>query len=781
MAQPLRKPAADKKRYVGSSIERIEDLRFLRGKGTYVDDVILEQDVLHAVILRSPVAHGRIRGIDASAARKIEGVHAIITAEDIIASCGAVPLIPIRLHPIPVLEPYKQPVIASDKVRHVGEPVAVIVAVSAAIAEDAMNAIELDIESLPVAADVASAVAKKDGALLFEGTDSNAPLTYTAKKGDADAVFAGAPYTRRERFEVQRITAMTMEPRGLMAVWDTATGTLMVYGAAKVPFFNRGAVAQMLGMEKDAVTLIENDVGGSFGARGEFYTEDFLIPFAARHLGRAVKWIEDRRENLLSMNQARECDADIEIACDRDGIILAFRGTMNYDLGAYPRTNGLVAPRNLTQFVCGPYRVTNIDLSCRCVFTNKTGSGTFRAPGRFESNFFGERLVDMAAQDLGLDPVEMRRKNVLTERDMPWALPTISPSIVPNTSDTSCDSGDYRNTLDRCVQDFGWAKKRELQGKLIDGRYHGIGFGCFIEGGASGPRENARLRLDKDGRVTVSVGSTGVGQGLETVLLQIAADALDMPMDDIRLLHGSTNLLREGWGSYHSRSTVMGGSAILNGAENLKAMIRDKAAALLGCSAAEVHVAGGEAVSPKGNAVSFAQIAETAHIEVDGTFASHHHTYAYGAAAAHVAVDPGTGGVELIDYLVVEDVGRAINPLTVHGQVIGGTVQGLGGVFLEHLVYDSEGQLLTGSLADYLVPTATDYPQVRAVTLEQYPSPLNPLGAKGAGEGGTIVVGGVIANALANALSSLRVQPNVMPLSPMRVWQMVDGARRKSA
>lgn len=779
MAQPIRKPAADKKSYVGSSIERIEDLRFLRGKGTYVDDVILDQDVLHAVILRSPVAHGYIRAIDAAVARKIEGVHAVITAAEILASCGTVPLIPIRLHPIPVLEPYKQPVIASDKVRHVGEPIAIIVATSAAIAEDAMNAIELQIESLPVAADVANAVAGT--AILFEGTDTNAPLTYSAKKGDAGTVFASAPYTRRERFEVQRITAMTMEPRGLMAAWDVASETLMVYGAAKVPFWNRAALAQMLGMGKEAVTLIENDVGGGFGARGEFYTEDFLIPFAARHLGCAVKWIEDRRENLLSMNQARECDAQIEIACDRDGTILGFRGTMNYDMGAYPRTNGLVAPRNLTQFVSGPYRVAVVDLSCRIVFTNKTGSGTFRAPGRFESNFFGERLVDMAARDLGLDPVQMRRKNLLTERDMPWALATISPSTVPNSADTSCDSGDYRLTLDRCVQEFGWEKKRELQGRLIEGRYHGIGLGCFIEGGAAGPRENAKMRLDKDGVLTVSVGSTGVGQGLETVLLQIAADAMDMPLEDIRLLHGSTNLLGEGWGSYHSRSTVMGGSAILDGAKNLKAAICAKAAVLLGCTAAEVDVAGGEAVSPKGRTVSFAQLAETAHIEVEGTFASHHHTYAYGAAAAHIALDPGTGRVELIDYVVVEDVGRAINPLTVHGQVIGGTVQGLGGVFLEHIVYDEEGQLLSGSLADYLVPTATDYPQVRAVTLEQYPSPLNPLGAKGAGEGGTIVVGGVIGNAIANALSSLKIEPNVLPFSPMRVWKMLDRARRKSA
>ena len=781
MAQPMRKPAADKKRYVGSSVERIEDLRFLRGKGTYVDDVP-KTDVLHAVILRSPLAHGRIRGIDASAALKMEGVHAVITAAEIVRACGTVPLIPIRLHPNPVLEPYRQPVIASDKVRHVGEPVAIIVASSAAIAEDAMNAIELDIEALPVAADVRSALTGKT--LLFEGTSTNSPVTYTATKGDADAAFAKAAYKRRERFDIQRITAMTMEPRGLMADWDAAKQTLFVYGAAKVPFWNRGALAHMLGMEREAVTLIENDVGGGFGARGEFYTEDFLVPFAARHLGRAVKWIEDRRENLLSMNQARECDAEVEIACERDGTIIGFRGSMHYDLGAYPRTNGLVAPRNITQFVSAAYRVAHIDIACRIVFTNKTGSGTFRAPGRFESNFFGERLVDMAAKDLGLDPAEMRRKNLLTDRDMPWPLATLAPSTVPNTANTECDSGDYRITFDRCLQDFGWSAKRALQGKLIDGRYHGFGLACFIEGGAAGPRENARLRIEHDGSVTVSVGSTGLGQGLETVLTQIAADALEMPMDGVNLLHGSTNLLAEGWGSYHSRSTVMGGSAILDGAEKLKALVREKAAVLLECAVAEVHVAGGEAVSPKGKLVSFAQLfaaSGTAGLEVDGSFASHHHTYAYGTAAAHIAVDPGTGGVELIDYLVVEDVGRAVNPLTLHGQVIGGTVQGLGGVFLEHLVYDDEGQLLTGSLADYLVPTATDYPQIRAVTLEQFPSPLNPLGAKGAGEGGTICVGGVIGNALANALSSLGIEPNSLPLSPSRVWQMVDEAARKRA
>lgn len=774
MAQPLRKPVTDRKRYVGAPVERTEDLRLLRGKGTFVDDV-KKPGVLHAVILRSPIAHGRLRAIDVRAALAIDGVHAVISAEHIAAACGgAVPMIPIRLHPNPILDPYKQPVIAQTKVRHVGEPIAVVVASSHAIAEDAMNAIGLDIEPLPVAADVDAALAGKT--LLFDGTSSNAPLTYTAKKGDADAAFAQAAYTRRERFAIQRICGMTMETRGLLADW--AEGKLTVYGAAKVPFFNRRAVADMLGLAHADVTLIENDTGGGFGARGEFYTEDFLIPFAAKHLGRAVKWIEDRREHLLSMNQARECDAEIEIACSADGTILGFRGTVRYDLGAYPRTNGLVAPRNVIQMLSGPYNVANVDLACRVVFTNKTGSGTFRAPGRFESNFFSERLIEHAAHDLRVDPAEMRRKNLLTDREMPWPLATLAPSMVPHTADSACDSGDYRVTFDRCLQEFDWSAKRALQGRLVDGKYHGIGLSCFIEGGAAGPAETAKIRVKADGSLAVMVGSTSVGQGLETVLGQIAADALELPMERIEVLHGSTNLLAEGWGSYHSRSTVMGGSAILDAAAKLKEAVAARAAPLLGCKALDVHVANGEAISPQGRSVPFAKLVEAGTLEVDGRFDNHHHTYAYGSAAAHVAVDPATGRVELLDYVVVEDVGRAVNPLTVHGQVIGGTVQGLGGVFLEDLAYDAEGQLLSGSLADYLVPLASDYPVIRAVTLEQFPSPLNPLGAKGAGEGGTICVGGALGNAVANALASMRAPVNVLPLTPTRVWEMARAARR---
>jgi carbon-monoxide dehydrogenase large subunit len=770
MVQPILKPVDNQKRNIGSPKERIEDLRLLRGKGIYVDDV-KKEDVLHVSILRSSIAHGVIKNINVDEARKLSGVIAVLTSKEIIDVCGGIPKIPIRLHHNPTLINYMQPVIAFEKVRFVGEAIALVVAKTPAIAEDALALIELDIESLDVAADIESA--KANVAKIFDDSQGNSPLTYRSTKGNAQLVFDNAAYTRKEKFVIQRISALTMETRGVLAQWKNDAQQLFVFGAAKVPFWNRAALATMLGMEKDQVQLIENDVGGSFGARGEFYTEDFLIPFAAKYLGVTVKWIEDRLEHLMSMNQARDCEAEIEIACDREGKILGFRGHIDYDLGAYPRTNGLVAPRNITQFLTGPYKVENVDITCDIVFTNKTPSGTLRAPGRFESNFFSERLIESAAKDLNLDPVLMRRKNVLTPKDMPYPFPTINPSLIAHTSDTECDSGDYRETLDRCVKEFKWRENEHLQGQLIDGVYHGLGMACFIEGGSAGPRENAKLFLEKDGRLTFSVGSTSVGQGVETVLTQIAADELDVEMTDIVMLHGSTTLLNEGWGSYHSRSTVMGGSAVMNAAELFKEEIKTRAGVFFKCDAALVEVTGGKAVSPKGLQVTWNDLVETKPIEVMGSFASHHHTYAYGCAAAHVTVDTKTGRVQILDYLVVEDVGRAINPLTVHGQLVGGTVQGLGGIFLEHVIHDSQGQLLTGSLADYLIPTATDFPVIRAIVLEQHPSPLNPLGAKGAGEGGTICVGGAIANAVANALSAYQAKPNSLPLSPMRVWSLI--------
>jgi carbon-monoxide dehydrogenase large subunit len=752
-------------RYIGSPVERIEDLRFLRGRGEFIGD-LRREGMLHAAILRSPMAHGHLRGLDAMAARAMPGVRAVITAAEI----GAVPRIPLRLLPLPGTERFLQPVIAADRVRYVGEPIAIVLADSAALAEDGVGAIALDIEELPPVTD--SRASAQHDILLFEESGTNLAMNFTATTGDAEAAFRDADYVRRERFQVQRYTALPMEPRGVLAEWDMAKGRMTVLGAAKVPFFNRDTLAAMLGLAPTAVDLIENDVGGGFGARGEFYPEDFLIPFAARHVGRPVRWIEDRREHLTAMNHAREADCEAEIACRRDGTIVGLRGEVFVDLGAYVRTNGLIAPRTLAQFFSGPYRVPNIHIASTALLTNKTPSGTYRAPGRYEASFFCERLIELAAGDLGIDSAEMRRRNLIDAAEMPYKLPRLEPG--GPAVDTECDSGDYREALERCLSEFGWAEKRDLQGRLIDGRYHGIAVACFIEGSGAGPKETARLELEPDGKVAVYVGSAAVGQGLETVMAQIAADTLGLPLDQVRVFHGSTPYLQEGYGAFASRSTILGGSAVFEGAKALLEKIRAAAAARLGISAAEIELADGRARISDGRSMAFAELAAEG-LQVDAAFANNNRlSYSYGSAAAYVSVDPGTGHVELLDYLVVEDVGRIVNPLTLHGQAIGGVVQGLGGAFMEKLVYDANGQLLTGTLADYLIPTATDYPRIRAIALENYPSPSNPLGVKGAGEGAIIPVGGLMANAVANALASFGAKPNQLPLSPARVWLMAS-------
>ena len=757
-----------KNTFIGAPMERREDLRFLRGRGEYVDDLSVP-GLLHAVILRSAVAHGRIRKIDVSAALKIPDVRAVITAKDM---PNGVPIIPMRLQPLPEFKPFEQPVIAHDKARYVGEPLAVVLATSAAIAEDALEAIAVEIEELPAINDWT--VAAKKQSVLFETPGTNRSLVFHARKGDADAAFKTAPYVRRERLRTGRHYGLTMEPRGVMAEWDAAKGKLTISGAAKVPFFNRRILSAQIGLPVKQIEMIENDVGGGYGARGEFYPEDFLIPFATRHVGRPVKWIEDRRENLMAMNHAREEEADLEVACTRDGTILAIRGEVHTDMGAYMRTNGAVGARNVCQFMAGPYRVPHVKIDSALWMTNKTPVGTYRGPGRFEANFFLERMIDMIAAELGLDRIEMRRKNLITAAEQPYPVATVQPTDAKD----EYDSGDYRATLDRALAEIDWPKVSSLGGQLIDGKYHGIGVSCFIEGGAAGPKEMARLEVADEGTIAVFMGTSSVGQGVETVFAQIAADALEVPIERIcHVHHGSTAFVSDGYGAYHSRSTVMGGSAVLDAANNFLALLREIGGKRLGCAAADVTLdidkltGGGKAIALK----------EFAGVTAEGAFLNKKHTYSYGAHIAHITVDPKLGRIEIVDYVVVQDVGRAVNPLTLRGQVIGSLVQGLGGAVLEDLKYDENGQFLTGSLADYLLPTATDFPNLRCVVLDDYPSPINPLGAKGAGEGGIIAAGGCMANAVANALQSFGAQPRQLPLTPTYIWELVQAGSRKAA
>ncbi|HYZ43340.1 MAG TPA: xanthine dehydrogenase family protein molybdopterin-binding subunit, partial [Xanthobacteraceae bacterium] len=644
---------------IGSPIERLEDLRFLRGRGQYVDD-LARKDMLHAAILRSSVAHGRIRSIEATRARALPGVHTVITAKEI---GNRVPRVPMRLQPLPEFERFGQPVIAETKVRYVGEAIAVVLAATPGIAEDALGLIETDIEPLPAVADRHASA--DDQSLLFEAAGTNLAMRFHAVRGDAATAFAGAPYVRRERFRTQRHMALPLEPRGLLAEWDAARGRLTIYGGAKVLFFNRRTLAKQLGLAEAAIEIVENDVGGGFGARGEFYPEDFLIPFAARLTGRPVKWTEDRRENLMCINHAREAECDVEIACTRDGTIVGLRGHAYVDVGAYMRTNGAVGARNVAQFMSGPYRIPNIDIDVALQLTNKTPVGTYRGPGRFETDFFRERLLDMVAQDLDLDRVAFRRRNLVSKQEMPYQIATITPF----ESKDEFDSGDYHATLDRCLDEIKWSEKSKLAGKLVDGRYHGLALGCFIEGGAAGPKESARIVLERDGLYSVYVGSSAIGQGLETAFAQIAADALEVTIDRIRgVFHGSTSYVDDGYGAYHSRSVVMGGSAILDAAAKLRDVIRTQAAQRLNCQASAVEIVDGmKAVGPDGTSVALNELSAES-MSAEGAFLNKKHTYTYGAHAAHVAVDPKLGHVELLDYVVVADCGRIINPLTVHGQ-----------------------------------------------------------------------------------------------------------------
>jgi carbon-monoxide dehydrogenase large subunit len=554
--------------FIGSAIERVEDLR----------------------LLRSSVAHGRIRSIDATAARARPGVHAVITAAELGA---AIPTIPLRQDSSPAFGPFEQPVIAHDKVRYVGEPIAIVLAETAAAAEDALDAISVDIDPLPAV--VATAGALTDEILLFEAARTNRPLTLSGVRGDADGAFKDAPYVRREKFAVQRHGAVPMEPRGLLAEWDAARGTLTVFGAAKVAFLNRRILAKQMQLPESAIRMVENDVGGGFGARGEFYPEDFLIPFAARFTGRPVKWIEDRREHLAATNHAREAECELEIACNRDGTIRALRGHALTDQGAYIRTNGPTAARNIAQVLSGPYRIPHIHIDVSLLMTNKTPAGTYRGPGRFEADFFRERLFDLAAAELGLDPVEFRRCNLLSEAEMPHRLATVEPLAI----ESETDSGDYAMTLARCLKEIDWTAKAAMQGKLVEGRYRGTAIGCYLEGGASGPKENARLAIESDGKISVYVGSSSIGQGLETVCAQIAADALEIPMDEIKgVFHGSTDHVSDGCGSYSSRAVVMGGNAIVGAAAKLRDAVRAAAAERWGCPAKEVNIDAGAVRGP---------------------------------------------------------------------------------------------------------------------------------------------------------------------------------------
>jgi carbon-monoxide dehydrogenase large subunit len=761
--------------HIGEPIARREDLRLLTGAGRYVDDVHLD-GMLHASLYRSAWPHARIRSVDISAAAAVPGVVGVFTYADF--SDVLKPIRP-RIAAMPHFEDFLQLPLAGDKVRYVGEPIAVVVATDPYIAEDASSLISAEIESLPPILNWDTA---SDRSLLIHENAGTNTTTVDVSRGDPDAAFETAPYVRRERFTVQRHTAIPMETRGLAALWNETEQRITIFGITKVPFFNRSMLASMLGLPESAVVMKVADAGGGFGVRGEFYPEDLLIPALARKLNRPVKWIEDRREHFLATNHSREAICELEIACDRDGTIVGLRGEVTVDIGAYARGTGGTSPTRCAQFLPGPYRLPNFACRVNAHVSNKTPSGTYRGPGRVEANFFRERLIDIAAADLGIDPADMRRRNFVTMQEMPFNM----GRLVTYEAPAQFDSGDFVTVFERALAEIGWAEKRAAQGRMVDGWCHGVGFASFVESSGGGPKENARIRLAPDGTLDVYVGSTSSGQGHETVFAQVCADVLGLPMEGIRVTCASTDELVEGFGTWHSRSAVMSGNAVHTVANALVEKLRPLASDCFGRPNVAIEWRDGRfyrsdtdsSVDLPALAAFVAQRGET--VDVTATFDyTTRKPFSYGTHAAHVAVDPRTGRVKLIDFIAIEDIGRVLNPLLVHGQALGAIVQGLGGTFMEHLHYDEDGQLLTASFADYLLPTATDFPNIRGEFMQLALAPGNPLGVKGAGEGGIVAVAAAVTNAVSAALSSYGVQVFNLPISPPNVWALIRGSQQK--
>jgi carbon-monoxide dehydrogenase large subunit len=771
--------------YIGTPVRRREDFRLLTGRATFTDDIKLPH-MVHAAILRSPHAHAQIISIDATKAQAMSGVVAVYTFQDLAAFARP---IPIRLYPLPGLERFLQYPLARERVRYVGDPVAVVVADSRYLAEDALDAIDVTYEPLPAVTNVRKSLAQQ--VLIHEEAGTNLAAQYTIAIGDIEAAFRQASYTRKETFRIHRHTGNPLETRGLIATYDNGRGEFTVWGPTKVPHFNRAILASFFDMPEARIHFIEPDVGGGFGIRGEFYPEDFLIPFAAMKLGRPVKWIEDRLEHLKAANHSRDVLCDIELAALEDGTLLGLRAHIYGDMGAYIRTHGGLVPSSTAALLTGPYRIPAYQCTVSCVMTNKMGLGTFRAPGRYESCFIRERLLDMLAADLKLDAIELRQRHFVQPSDMPYTVGQTRPQGSP----TVFDSGNYASALRHALAQINYEAIKPLQGTYHAGKYHGIGIACFVKNTGQGPYEGARVVVNGADNIAVYLGITSMGQGHETTMAQICADSLGVPIDNIAVVHGSTDMMPYGIGTFGSRGTVMAGSATHLASLKLRDKMLTLAGRYLNLEPTQLEFHHGH-VYRQGDAdtallglndlVRLAgptspYIIEEPGLEATAYFKSDQLTYSYGTHAAHVAIDPETGKIEVLRYVVVEDVGRCINPLIVHGQTVGAAVQGIGATILEELVYDESGQLLAGTFMDYLLPTSTDAPAIDSIILEEAPSPLNPLGVKGAGEGGIVATGAALANAVSHALAPLGIQVTELPLSPNKIRAWLRGTSRVGA
>jgi len=775
-------------KYFGASVRRKEDPRYLRGDGRFVDDIKLP-GMLHVAFVRSPHAHARIAAIRTDAARRLPGVVHVFTFADLerwmkpLPLFGAIP--PGLAARVTVsMRQIGQLAMCRHEARHVGEIVAMVLASSRAVAEDGGELVEVDYEPLPVLADVMAA--EQPGApVLYPEWGDNVALSFKTGFGDVEAALRQADARVRERFVIPRYVGMPIETRGVVAQWDQRDGSLTTWNSTQVVHFVQQGLVAALGLPPHKIRVVAPDVGGGFGTKANGYPEDLLIPAAAIAARRPVKWTEDRREHMTGSAHARAQVHDIEIAARRDGTMLAVRDRIWVDLGAY-NSWGIVLPYNTVAHLLGPHRVPNLDVECRGVVTNKTPNAPYRGAGRPESVFAMDRIVDCLARELSMDAAELRRRNYLSEADMPYELQIPYRDGNPLVY----DSGDFRAGLEAALRAVDYDALRAEQAKLRErGIYRGIGLSGYVEGTAIGPYEGATVRLDASGRAVVATGACSQGQGHETSFAQIAADALGIPLDWVTIVGGDTAAIPFGIGTFASRSAVNAGSSIHEASGRVKDKIVTAAAALLEAAPADIELTDGVVTvrGAPGSATPLAKVIQAAipsfakpgvaSPDFEATVYHHQPTVTY-TSAVHVAVvevDPGTGAVRLLRYLVAHDCGRIINPVIVEGQIHGGVAQGVGGGLLEEMVYDEHAQLLTGTFMDYLVPTAMELPPIETVHLE-YPSPRNPLGMKGIGEGGAISPPAAIANAVEDALAPWGVRVTRTPLGPSVVLGLLGKA-----
>ena len=766
--------------YSGQSLKRFEDVTLLTGRGSFVDDIKLP-DMVHTAVLRSPHAHARITSIDVSQALNLPGVIAVVIAADLE---GAVNFSATRRgndepdHRLP-----DHPILAVDKVCYVGQPVALVAAEAPNLAREALELVHVEYDPLPAVVDTIAAM-RDDSPIVHPELGSNVAMTVSHSGGGPDEAFAKADRVVKQSYHVQRLAPAPMEGRGLVAQFDANEDLLTIWDSTQHPHSIKANLARLLRLAEDKLRVIAPDVGGGFGEKGSLFPEEIVVPYLAMRLGRPVKWVEDRQENMVAFH-GRGHTVDMEAAVQADGVILGMRVKIVSDLGAYFLPGTPTVPRLTSYRLVGPYRTPAAEVELKGVVTNKPRTGAYRGAGGPEAAFCMERTVDLVAQELGLDPAEVRRKNLIPPDAFPYETPT---GLI-------YDSGNYEVTLDRALElsEYSSWRQRGNEGTAGNGPLIGVGIASVVKGsGGRGAQlvDYARLVIDQSGQIDVYTGVSPHGQGTETTFAQIAADELGVTPADVNVLHGDTDALPGGGGTSASRGLVAGGSAMFYPLQEAAGKMTSIAAHLLGCAEDDVVFQEGRVFDRNrpSHSLEFSDVVAAAHDEerlppgvTPGLDFTGSHTvplspYAFGVHVAVVEVDPDNGAVRIVKYVAVHDAGRIINPMLTDGQVQGAIAQGIGQAMTEGMVYDDQGQPLTGSLMDYALPKA-DYLADLTLDTTETPSPLNPLGSKGIGELPTVAAPVAVANAVMDALSGLGIRHIDTPFTPEKVWQAIQDSR----